>query len=404
MTKNYIFIYVLLLVIGLTPVQTKAESVVPSHYNVTYNDDPRSSYRSVIDVVPAPATLPTVVKVPLPADAEYVLVHEVNTDSYLSSIVDRRQLTSGVTYEIYLHESTDGIRDLPENLLDKNPDTTLDLLVQGLDTESSVGFLIYASQIQKVSEFVIDYAPNTALPRSVSLFAVVDGKEELVSRQEGYSSRRIVFPERSGQSWRVLFTYDEPVRLSGLSFGPEITSSVVSAVTFLAQPAQSYAVYLYPETFPSVLLRDSGILYGSEAVRPQYASEVESNFLFKESDQDNDQVPDMLDNCPSEYNPEQISSRDGNQGDVCADFDNDNVINPIDNCPTIPNYDQYDTDGDGIGDECDKAESRLTEQHPWLPWLGMGITLLVIIVLFVFVARRPLPQPEDETNSNEPAQ
>ena len=399
MTKNYIFIYVLLLVIGLTPVQTKAQSV-PSNYNVTYNEDPRSSYRSVIDVVPTPATLPTVIEVPLPSDADYVLVHEVNTGTYLSSSVEKRFFSSGVTYQISLGTSSAGIRDYPENLLDKNSYTTLDLLVQGLNMKSSTSFFIYASQIRGVSEFVIDYAPNTALPESVALFAVIDGREELISTEVGYVSK-MYFPERYVDSWRVLFTYDEPIRISGLDFGPEITSNVSNSVVFLAQPGLNYSVYLYPDTFIDVSARDGGILYANEAERPEFVSAIKPNVMFTEADQDNDQIPDVRDNCPSEYNPDQFSSRGGIRGDLCDDFDNDNVINPLDNCPNIPNFDQYDTDGDMIGDDCDKAESRLTEQHPWLPWLGMGITLLVIIVLFIFVARRPLPVAEDETIDNQ---
>lgn len=57
-------------------------------------------------------------------------------------------------------------------------------------------------------------------------------------------------------------------------------------------------------------------------------------------DSSGDGVPDILDNCPGVYNPDQ-GDRDGDGvGDVC------------DNCPDHYNPDQADSNGDGIGDAC----------------------------------------------------
>lgn len=47
------------------------------------------------------------------------------------------------------------------------------------------------------------------------------------------------------------------------------------------------------------------------------------------------------DNCPEQYNPDQIDTDGDSWGDEC------------DNCPTIYNPDQADTDGDGVGDLCE---------------------------------------------------
>lgn len=65
-----------------------------------------------------------------------------------------------------------------------------------------------------------------------------------------------------------------------------------------------------------------------------------------DSDLDGDGIPNVSDNCPTVYNP-------GQEPSACADSDGDGTIDVYDNCPTVPNSDQSDTDEDGIGDACD---------------------------------------------------
>ncbi|MFH1376119.1 MAG: CARDB domain-containing protein [Candidatus Woesearchaeota archaeon] len=64
-------------------------------------------------------------------------------------------------------------------------------------------------------------------------------------------------------------------------------------------------------------------------------------------DEDNDDIPDYLDNCPDHYNPNQLDSDGDGLGDVC------------DNCPDHYNPDQIDSDGDGLGDACDSDVTDL---------------------------------------------
>ena len=66
---------------------------------------------------------------------------------------------------------------------------------------------------------------------------------------------------------------------------------------------------------------------------------------------DADGVPNLADNCPLGYNPNQEAPTDVT---VCdTDLDLDNILDTRDNCPTIHNLDQLDTDLDELGDECD---------------------------------------------------
>lgn len=75
-------------------------------------------------------------------------------------------------------------------------------------------------------------------------------------------------------------------------------------------------------------------------------------------DTDNDNIANVRDNCPSNYNPDQLDSDGDGIGDACdpvnnIDSDGDGMIDADDNCPTVANTDQLDSDGDGIGDACD---------------------------------------------------
>ncbi len=71
-------------------------------------------------------------------------------------------------------------------------------------------------------------------------------------------------------------------------------------------------------------------------------------------DADCDGVPDADDNCPFEFNPDQLDADGDGDGDACdADDDNDGVLDEEDNCDLVFNPDQADADDDGIGDVCD---------------------------------------------------
>ena len=98
------------------------------------------------------------------------------------------------------------------------------------------------------------------------------------------------------------------------------------------------------------------------------ATAVDATLDNLDLDYDGDGVPDVDDNCPDFFNPEQEDSDFDFIGDACdtastLDFDGDGISDLFDICPTTPNPEQrfddpclddvgegFDSDGDGIDD------------------------------------------------------
>jgi len=75
-------------------------------------------------------------------------------------------------------------------------------------------------------------------------------------------------------------------------------------------------------------------------------------------DHDNDGFWDAQDNCPLVANPDQRDSDHNGVGDACQDSDGDGIVDQVDNCLNVPNPDQTDTDSDGQGNACDSDDDN----------------------------------------------
>ena len=110
------------------------------------------------------------------------------------------------------------------------------------------------------------------------------------------------------------------------------------------------------------------------------------NAASQPSDGDEDGVCDTLDNCPEVSNAEQTNTDEDSLGDACdsdddgdgysdsdelacgsdplsdeslpADADEDELCDLLDNCPEMSNADQLNTDGDALGDACDDDDDN----------------------------------------------
>jgi len=75
-----------------------------------------------------------------------------------------------------------------------------------------------------------------------------------------------------------------------------------------------------------------------------------------DDDLDKDGIKNDEDNCIEDYNPDQLDSDGDYSGDVCdSDDDNDKILDVVDNCIFVANFDQLDSDNDGLGNACDRC-------------------------------------------------
>ncbi len=227
-----------------------------------------------------------------------------------------------------------------------------------------------------------------ALPNYIEITAMIGGQEKIVLARKEMDRNTINFPKTTSSVWNVTYWYSQPLRVSELKLVEESSSkNTLTSIRFLAQPEHSYQIYFDADRNVNIPVGEAGSLLSARDVKFLSNLSTQNNPSYVVADTDNDGVPDINDNCVYDANPDQADLNNNGRGDICDDFDQDEIMNSKDNCPNNPNRDQRDSDGDGIGDACDGEESRLTEQYPWIPWLGIGFAALVLVSLFVITAK-----------------
>jgi hypothetical protein len=351
-------------------------------------DDIATNFQQVIQVESPPILVPTVVEVTLPdmrqLHAQF-LVLEGDARTPLASRYLRETRTDLTRYVV-----TEDGRPL-RALTDDNPNSTETFSVDPT-IQNQMTFEVAAEAPLRASGFTLDLARNVSLPLMVAVEAEqAAGSWTTVVAERRLNNSVVRFPETTAINWRITLTYAQPLRLSALRFLEDDAAQVTQdRLRWLVQPDTDYVVYFDPEAAVALPNLEAGDLRSDIGVLAIDPADVtfSQNLAFVPADSDADGVPDRLDNCVSVANPVQTDIDQNGRGDACDDFDRDGVLNSSDNCPNQPNARQRDEDGDGIGDACDEEESRLTEQNPWLPWLGIGLAVFVFAGLFAVMLRQ----------------
>ena len=158
-------------------------------------------------------------------------------------------------------------------------------------------------------------------------------------------------------------------------------NNIVARITGAGQPVspsitiQNLPAFQHPQLGPAFGPDDIVSVLAWEADPNAGATQIES-FLdgrrLENTDFDSDGVPDVSDNCPAVFNPDQADSDGDTVGDVCdagpgiIDTDGDSVPDSIDACPGTPPgtpvqpngcpvIQPPDADGDSVPDAIDQC-------------------------------------------------
>jgi hypothetical protein len=354
--------------------------------------DPASVYQSRY-VLQAPATVgnvPEVVEVQLPAAFASDLYLVDGTNGLHQPYAIRQETSKN---EVGFSVSVDGQRR--PQLTDKLSATGVDLVRTTQDRGEQFAELEITLATQTaVNGLQLSLDPLSSPPRSVTIEGAKktdkDAPQIVFVNQMAYQPI-LKFPTQTVDTLRVTFAYNQTLRLTEVDLvqPTDPTSSRTALMRFLAKSNENYILYVQPDMQgragkPNL---ESGALFSRTTVQKLSLPKLEPNPFYKPADGDSDGLVDALDNCPKFYNPDQLDNNLNGVGEACEDFDVDGVLNAQDNCAEQANAAQLDVDGDGIGDVCDKAESRFTEQNPWLPWAAMAGTAIIIAGLFYSVLR-----------------
>ncbi|OGZ07633.1 MAG: hypothetical protein A3D65_03815 [Candidatus Lloydbacteria bacterium RIFCSPHIGHO2_02_FULL_50_13] len=337
-----------------------------------------------------PIRVPTVIELPLDGrsfDYPFFAVKDLsdtNSDGFIASYFRRSTVVSATPMSVVASA------DLSWGaMLDNNYQTYASLAVPEDGIGRAVIELTSAKPVT-ASALTLLLDGEVALPNTILIQADTadGGTNTVLLNTTKMSGNTVRFPKTTSSRWRVTLTYSQPLRITELSIRDEdALSATTQGLRFLAIPGHDYVVYMNADRSVTLRTTESGDLVTDKGVVRIAPLASAQNHAYVIADTDGDGIPDIADNCVSLFNPLQEDVNQNGIGDNCEDFDRDRIVNQKDNCPNDPNVAQTDTDGDNVGDSCDGEESRITERHVWVPWVGMGIAALVLIVLFAFAIR-----------------
>lgn len=369
--KNFkFFLFAALFSILLTPFALAADSA-PN----------LESFRTMYSVDIPEMELATEVIVEMPENYElgYAVIENESGEAQATNFYkDYETLSFHVTENSSSHGNVDDLVD----------GKYLNTVEFDIDTDDGEAYVILdAGKDVTLSRFNLSLGNSVATPNYFALYAFENGQWSTVVANKYMSSLSNSFPETTAQQWKLELQHSQPLYVRELSFYESKVTSSGAYLIWLARPGESYALYTDAATYTKVSTEEGGNLSRDAALEATLDA-AEENALFIEPDVDEDGVIDLEDNCVSVSNTDQTDLDKNDLGDACEDHDGDSVIDSEDNCPEHANRLQKDADGDGIGDECDDAESRLTENLPWLPWAAMGAAGLIVMLVVVASLRK----------------
>ncbi|MEK9130299.1 MAG: thrombospondin type 3 repeat-containing protein [Patescibacteria group bacterium] len=345
-----------------------------------------SAYHFYKDINNISISVPTVVEFPFINEFmerfEFVVLDKT-TNTFESYFFKRETLINKIPISINVNPNTHTADLMNDNNIQTYADFPLFNNEQG-----NIQITLSSPDPITSSTLAVLLDDNVALPSSVEIRAFVNDQDRIVFANQKMGTQTIRFPQTTSNKWTITFTFVQPLRISELQLDQNNAMMLDTyAVRFLAQPAHSYRIYFDPDRTAIAPVGEAGNYVFAKDIFtiPTVPSQLNEDYVI--ADVDKDGVPDIYDNCVFIINSNQLDINNNKRGDICDDFDQDGLINFKDNCPDNPNQKQKDVDNDGLGDVCDKEESRITERHEWIPWVGIVFAAFVLIILFVLTAK-----------------